>query len=199
MDKKIIAVFDFDGTITEKDTFIEFIKFSKGKIAFYFGILLFSPILVAFKLKLYPNWKAKEMLFRYFFKGMNYDRFCLLGKLFVGKIDSIVRPNAIKEIENHLKHNDKVYVISASVDKWMIPWCEKTGIKDVIGTQIEVNNEGLLTGRFLSKNCYGQEKVNRLLEKETDRSSYILYAYGDSRGDKELIEFADKGWYNKFK
>ena len=56
-----------------------------------------------------------------------------------------------------------------------------------------------MTGNFLSRNCYGEEKVRRLLELEPNRNSYILYAYGDSKGDKELIEFADKGWYNKFK
>lgn len=48
---------------------------------------------------------------------------------------------------------------------------------------------GILTGRFLSANCYGQEKVNRLLEKEPERDSYILYAYGDSRRDRELLAF----------
>jgi phosphoserine phosphatase len=50
----------------------------------------------------------------------------------------------------------------------------------------------------LSKNCFGQEKINRLLEEFPDRRSYKLIAYGDSSGDKELIDFADKGFYNKF-
>jgi phosphoserine phosphatase len=44
---------------------------------------------------------------------------------------------------------------------------------------------------FISKNCYGQEKVNRLLEVEPDRKNYYLYAYGDSRGDREMLAFAD--------
>ena len=59
------------------------------------------------------------------------------------------------------------------------------------------NKNRKLTGNFSSKNCYGQEKVNRLLEKEPDRTNYILYAYGDSAGDKEIIEFADYGYYIK--
>ncbi|MDR2690839.1 MAG: hypothetical protein LBB73_00825, partial [Dysgonamonadaceae bacterium] len=54
---------------------------------------------------------------------------------------------------------------------------------------------GLLTGYFSTKNCYGREKVIRLLEKEPDRNTYTLFVYGDSRGDKELMIFADKSWY----
>ena len=44
-------------------------------------------------------------------------------------------------------------------------------------------------------NCYGQEKVNRFLQVEPDRKSYVLYAYGDSSGDKEMIALADVGTY----
>ena len=69
----------------------------------------------------------------------------------------------------------------------------KIGIIDILATRIEVDSNGLLTGRFLSKNCYGQEKVNRLLEVEPNRDEYTLHAYGDSRGDKEMLAFADEG------
>ena len=74
----------------------------------------------------------------------------------------------------------------------------KNGIESLLATNIEVDSAGLITGKFLSPNCYGREKVIRLLEKEPDRNSYTLFAYGDSRGDRELIEFADKGWFKKF-
>ena len=65
---------------------------------------------------------------------------------------------------------------------------------NVLGTQIEVKN-GNLTGRFLTKNCYGQEKVNRILALYPDRNTYYLIAYGDSRGDKELLAFADEAHF----
>ncbi len=52
---------------------------------------------------------------------------------------------------------------------------------------------GRLTGRFSSRNCYGQEKVNRLLRVEPHRETYRLIAYGDSRGDREMLAFADEG------
>lgn len=194
-----IVVFDFDGTITTKDTLLEFIKFSKGKLQFYIGFLLFSPLLVAMKLKLYPNWKAKERIFTYFYKGVSINEFNEWGVNFSSEIEGIVRAKAREAIKYHLNNKDCVIIISASVENWIKPWAKKMGIDNVIATKIETDEKDMLTGRFLTKNCYGQEKVNRLLEIYPDRNNHIIIAYGDSRGDKELIEFSDKGFYNKFK
>ena len=47
---KRVAVFDFDGTITRKDTLIEFIRFAKGSAALYWGLLLHLPWLILMKL-----------------------------------------------------------------------------------------------------------------------------------------------------
>jgi phosphoserine phosphatase len=68
----------------------------------------------------------------------------------------------------------------------------------VLGTQIEIAG-GKLTGHFLTKNCYGPEKVNRILDLYPDRCVYHLTAYGDSRGDKELLAFADESHYKPFR
>jgi phosphoserine phosphatase len=58
---------------------------------------------------------------------------------------------------------------------------------------------GRLTGRFLTKNCYGQEKVRRVTQVLPKRDNYILVAYGDSRGDKELLDYADVRHYKPFR
>ena len=198
MEKRKIAAFDFDGTITTKDTFLRFIKFSKGSLAFYWGLFLYSPVILAYKLKLYPNWKAKQLVFTHFFKGMEHSRFVRLGERFADEVEIMKRPLAIKEISLHQGQGTKVYIITASIYEWVFPWCMKNGIESLLATNIEVDSAGLITGKFLSPNCYGREKVIRLLEKEPDRNSYTLFAYGDSRGDRELIKFADKGWFKKF-
>lgn len=191
--KRIVAVFDFDGTLTTKDTLLEFIKFACGKSKFFLGFLFYSPILVLMKLHLYPNWKAKEKIFSYYFKGMSYEKFQELGKSFASVIDGIRRDSVIETLKKHIGEGNDVYVISASIEEWVRPWCEKYKVKAVIGTKIEVDLKGQITGKFLSKNCYGQEKVNRLLEEEPLRDEYYLYAYGDSRGDREMLDFASKG------
>ncbi|WP_111308045.1 HAD family hydrolase [Confluentibacter sediminis] len=199
MKKETIAVFDFDGTITTKDTLLLFIKFSKGKLSFFFGFLLFSPLIVAMKLKLYQNWKVKQLLFSFFYKGISVEKFDNWGHTFSSEIDGIIRPKALEAIKLHKKNGHRVIIISASIENWIKPWAEKAGADMVLATKIEKNTTNILTGKFVSKNCFGQEKVNRLLEIFPNRKEYRLIAYGDSRGDKELIEISDKGYYNKFK
>lgn len=49
--KRTVAVFDFDGTLTTKDTLLEFIKFSCGTGKFYFVFLLYIPLLVLMEAK----------------------------------------------------------------------------------------------------------------------------------------------------
>ena len=71
----IVSSFDFDGTITSKDSFIEFIRFTHKPISFIIGFLYFSPILILMKLKLYSNFKAKQFVFSYFFKNMEINDF----------------------------------------------------------------------------------------------------------------------------
>lgn len=193
-----IAVFDFDGTITTRDTLLEFIKFSRGKRRFYSAFLLFSPLLVAMKLKVYPNWKAKQKVFSYLYKGVSLRQFNAWGRAYSAEIDKIVRPKALETLKSHLQEGHRVVIISASVENWIKPWAEEAGVYKVLSTQVETDREEHLTGQFLTRNCYGQEKVNRLLEMFPERNKYTLIAYGDSRGDKELIEFADQGYYNKF-
>lgn len=199
MKKETIAVFDFDGTITKKDTLLEFIKFSKGRWHFFFGFVLFSPMFLAMKLKIYPNWKVKQNLFSFFYKGISLEKYNAWGGEFSSEINKIIRPKALEALKLHKKDGDKVIIISASIENWIKPWAEKIGADIVIATKIQTKKNGLLTGKFLSKNCFGQEKVNRLLELFPNRKEYILIAYGDSSGDKELIEVSDIGYYNKFK
>ena len=193
MAKRCIAVFDLDGTLTTKDTLLEFITFACGVPRFYWGFLLFCPILILMKLHLFPNWKAKQMFFSHFFKGWEYNDFKAKGQLFANEIEKMENRKMLEKLNDHLNHSDVVYVISASIFEWVQPWCEKIGVSRVLTTQIEVDTNGIISGRFATKNCYGKEKVRRLLEVEPERRSYILYAYGDSRGDKEMIAFSDYG------
>lgn len=198
MDKQVVAAFDFDGTITTKDTLLEFIRFAKGTPKFVMGFILYSPLLVAYKFKLYPNWKVKQQIFSYFFKGMSLSDFDVICKDFCKEYQHLIREGARKAISDHIKRGDSLVIISASVENWVYPFAERLGISDVLCTKLEIDDSACLTGRFASKNCYGEEKVNRLLELFADRNSYYLIAYGDSGGDKALLDFADEKYYRRF-
>ena len=192
--KKVYA-FDFDGTLTTRDTLLAFIRYAKGTKAFYLGFLLHAPWLVLMLLGLYPNWKAKQRVFSYFFRRMTLKEFDALCQAFANDNRHLLRPLALQTIEKVRSEGAEVVIVSASIDNWVQPFFADV---KVLGTQVEVKN-GLLTGRFLTKNCYGQEKVNRLLDYLPDRHCYTLIAYGDSRGDRELLAFADQAHFKPFR
>ena len=192
---KQIVAFDFDGTLTTKDTLIEFIRYACGTGAFVKGFLRYAHLLVLMKLGLYPNWKAKQKVFSYFFEGMKIEEFDGLCQRFAKDNQHLLRPKGIEAIQQALDKGAEVLIVSASIDNWVQPFFAEV---KVLGTQVEVI-DGKLSGRFLTKNCYGQEKVNRILALYPNRSEYHLTAYGDSRGDKELLAFADESDYKPFR
>lgn len=192
--KKIYA-FDFDGTLTTRDSFLEFIRYVCGNWAFCKGILRYSPLLVLMKIGLYPNWKAKQKVFAYFFKGMPLKDFAQQGRLFALDRQHLLRPQGVDMVKQAQAEDAEVLIVSASIDYWVQPFFPEV---KVVGTQVEVE-DGCLTGRFLTKNCYGQEKVNRILALYPHRNEYELIAFGDSAGDKELLAFADEAHYKPFR
>lgn len=209
---KRVFAFDFDGTLTTRDTLLSFIRYACGVPRFLLGFLLYSPLLVLMKLRLYPNGEAKQRVFSWFFRGMTIDVFDALCQDFAHTHRHLLRPETVCLLEQALAEGSEVLVVSASIDNWVKPFFilphknqasgsaalhSKEPVPLVLGTQIEVI-DGRLTGRFLTPNCYGQEKVRRILALHPDRSNYHLTAYGDSRGDRELLAFADEA-HNLFK
>ncbi len=205
MEKEKLYCFDFDGTLTTRDTLIEFIKYTKGKTRFLLGFLLYSPLLVLMKLHLYPNWKAKQKVFKYFFGGMPIETFNAKCKAFANANLFLLRPIGLKLIHKCLEKQQKVYIVSASIDNWVTPFFIHLGLEGahILGTQIEVKN-GKVTGHFLSPNCYGVEKVARIcqdlsLTPEQAREKYDILAFGDSEGDREMLSFAHTAHYKPFR
>lgn len=192
--KKIVAC-DFDGTLTTRDTFVAFIRDVFGDRKFWWGFLRHTLLLVKMFLGLCLGGEVKERIFAYFFKGMSLDEFDNHCQQFAASHHSLLRPLGIAAIAQAQQEGAEVVIISASIDNWVQPFFPSV---KVLGTQVEVR-DGMLTGRFLSSNCFGQEKVNRLLTVYPQRSDYHLTAYGDSKGDRELLAFADESYYKPFR
>ena len=212
--KKKIYCFDFDGTLTTSDTLLEFIKYAKGTSRFLMVFLMYSPLLVLMKLHLFPNWKAKQLIFAHLFAGMRIEKFDALCRDFAEEYQHLLRPKGVTLVHEALVAGAQVFIVSASIDNWVRPFFKVRGLDGVrvLGTQIEVI-DGRLTGKFKSNNCYGEEKVHRICEALSAptstsspasaapfvRSQYEIEAFGDSRGDKEMLTFADKGHYKPFR
>lgn len=193
-----LVLFDFDGTLTKKDTFIEFIKFCKGQYQFLLGILILSPVMVAFKLRLIPNWRAKEILFGFFFKGISQKEFQKKGKEFASEIlPSLIRASTEKCVEHYKSAGFRMVIVTASAEEWIRPWASARGISEIISTTWEVNN-GIITGKISGQNCYGMQKRKRI-ESEIDLSKYkTIVVYGDTSGDREMLELGTQKFYKHF-
>ena len=197
MSKKIVF-FDFDGTITTDDSLLKFIRFVVGDRRFLLGLVVLSPMLVLYKFKLIPNYKAKQYMLSWFFKGMSKDAFLKVANEYsLVHIDKILRPKAIEKINWHKNQGHKVVVVSASIEFWLRPWCEKNGL-ELIATKLEIKDD-IVTGKLLSKNCYGVEKVNRIKEIYNLKDFEYIYSYGDSSGDKQMLELAHEKFYKPFR
>ena len=194
-----VHAFDFDGTLTRRDTLVEFIRYVKGDKEFLKCFLRYSPQLVAMKVGLYPNWKVKRQVFSYCFAGMKEEVFNDFSTRFAQAKSSLMRPAGVEKIRSLLQDDCQVVVVSASVENWVRPFFgDLSDAMQFLCTRVEVK-DGVLTGRFLTKNCFGKEKVARLRTLYPDRRAIELTAYGDSRGDREMLDYANEGYYRPFR
>lgn len=220
---KKIFVFDFDGTLTHTDTLLAFIRFACGPVRMCMGFALYAPLLVLMKLKLYPNYKAKQKVFAHFFRGMTLTRFDALCTAFAQQSEHLLRPAARSFINTVRPEAYAMAIVSASIDNWVRPFAElylqSSNSQDnsqnksqnnsqnhksslpiiVLGTKVEVDAAGCLTGRFATPNCYGPEKVRRIEAVWPHREQYDVSAFGDSRGDKEMLAYADQAYFKPFR
>lgn len=193
-----IAFFDFDGTITTKDTLLEFIKQSKGTAAFYKGFALHAPSLLAYKAGLISNQRAKEKILTHFFGDTDTDTFkqwCQsFSQLF---LPSVIREGAAAEIKKLQNAGIETVIVSASPHHWISAWAGEMQMK-VIATELEIINNRI-TGKIEGLNCYGVEKVNRI-KKEFELEQYEqIFAYGDSAGDEPMLRLAHKAFRKPFR
>lgn len=192
---QILYAFDFDGTLTTTDTLLAFIRHVHGTRRLLWGFLLHAPLLVLMKLHLYPNWQAKQRIFAYFFKGMSEKVFDTHCQQFALTHRHLLRHEGVQQIEAAIQEGSDVAIVSASINRWVQPFFPDTRI---IGTEIEIK-EGMVTGQFLTPNCYGIEKVKRLRKVFPDLARRHVIAYGDSKGDRELLAIAAEAHYKPFR
>ncbi|MEZ4827226.1 MAG: HAD family hydrolase [Bacteroidia bacterium] len=193
----IVAAFDFDGTITRRDSMLAFIRFVRGDLVFWGGMCVLLPVLIPFKLKLISEKRAKEIMLTFFLGGMHSQTLWEKGAQFADeKIPAIVRPAALARIRWHQAEGHMCFLVTASLTFWVRAWAEKEGFI-LIATKPEISG-GIFTGKISGANCKGMEKVHRLEEILAGTSPSKKYAYGDTSGDKPMLQWADEGFYRHF-
>jgi len=195
---KKIAFFDFDGTITTRDSLPEIIKFLKGRTAYYTGILLNMHWFIAYQINLISGDLLKEKILTYFFSGMPENIFQEQCDLFADRVlPGLIRPGAIAEMDRLRKEGFEMVIVSASAENWIRNFAKRLFL-ELIATRLEVKN-GLVTGKIEGKNCKGEQKVICIRE-QWDLAVYEeIYIYGDTAADKPMMALATRSFYQPFR
>lgn len=198
-EKPVIAAFDFDGTLTRRDTLFPFLLYVAGPLKFSYKILLLLVTLAGYALGLIRNDKAKIKVLRCFLANMEMNALQQQALRFAEqKLPSLLRSEAMQRLAWHRQQGHRCVVVSASLEIYLRPWASKAGFDDILGSRLETLADDRTTGNLLGENCFGPEKMRRLETLLGPLDNFTLYAYGDSRGDKELLSAADYPFYKKF-
>ena len=191
-----LYLFDFDGTLTCKDTLFDFLKFSFPKV-YFINYLIFIPLFVVSKLKIIDAGFVKEMFISKFLKGKSYVEINQLAQnYFEQNHQELIYSKADEYIKSLSNYNDK-FIVSASIDFWIQPFADYYEM-GLICTKAKYDEQGFFTGKFASPNCNYQEKKNRI-EKEIDLSLYDqIIAFGDTKGDEAMFSIATKSNFRCF-
>lgn len=183
-----IAFFDFDGTLTRKDTLLKFAAHTHGKMTLCKVLARHIPSFLLSMTGVKSKGKVKEKIFERLYGGMKADEFKALCLSFADEIDRIARKDMMKRLIRHQEEGDEVVIVTASISDWVRPWAARHGISRVIATEAETDvSTGRLTGRFSTKNCKGPEKVRRIRTEFKNIDSMETWGYGDSKTDLPML------------
>ena len=193
---KKLYLFDFDGTLTYKDTMFLYLKFYNSA-KFNFQFLKHIPLFILLKLKLANAEKVKKSFISSILKGQSKTKIEEKSQQFFEKYyPEIIRENAIEFIKNIDREHTESYLVTASLDIWVKPFAEKFKM-NLLATRAEFKNE-IFTGNFVGNNCNGGEKVHRIKEAIQGKKFDKTIAFGDTSGDKEMLEWANESHFEFF-
>ena len=196
----VIAAFDFDGTLTQRDTLMPFLARGLGWPRFLLALARCSPWLAAFALSLIPNHVAKQKLLLATLKDKTTAEMQdwtnrWLAKDFPGQLQDWT----MARLAEHRSQGHLCVMVSASPDIYLKSVSRQLGFDALLCTELAVV-DGQLTGLVKTPNCHGEQKVQRLKDWMTERfgvdsGAKVMYAYGDTSGDKPMLRLAEHAFY----
>lgn len=189
-----LALFDFDGTITQREMFADFMSAAVSTRRMLAGSVLFGPMLAGYKLGLVSGNVIRASVVHFGFRGVHADKVHAAGRRFaMDVLPTALRPDALERIRWHQRQGDRVVVVSGALDVYLAHWCDQQGL-DLICSGLETRG-GVLTGRFRGAQCVGAEKSRRIRQTLDLNEFPVVYAYGDTHEDLEMLQLAHRKYY----
>jgi hypothetical protein len=197
MNNKGLVLIDFDGTITNKDSFFSFLWMAFPIYQLIVKASTALPFYLAYKTKILSGDVAKEKIFACFFKNIAEDRIMGLGNQFCENcLDKIIRKDALHCLLSYQKEGNEICIVTASSKYWIQAWCNKYHFQ-LISTTYKVA-AGKLTGRYDGDNCRGEIKVIKIKERYNLNMFKNIVCYGDSKDDLPMLALGTSAYYKHF-
>lgn len=188
-----IAAFDFDGTLTVRDSFNAFLRWRGGRGRF---VRLIPHALHYAGHRDRGRLKAEAV--RAFLRGVSREQLARDAEAFAGRAwTTLMRPDALARWRAHQAAGDLCVIVTASPEDTVAPFARRLGADRLLGTPLTYSAGGRVVGMDAVENCRGEEKVRRLREAFGPEVR-LAAAYGDTSGDTEMLELADAPGFRVF-
>lgn len=192
-----LVAFDFDGTLTTKDSYTAFLKWRTPRAAWMLGGLKLFPAALAYLVHR-DRGRIKAAATKVFLAGVSRDRLEAETRRFAELHSrSLLRPDAVIAWKRWRKERVRLVIVTASPDVVVAPFARGLGADDLLGTHLAFDERGRVTGAFASPNCRSAEKVVRLKEAYGP-DLRVRAAYGDTSGDTEMLAIAEEPYFKVF-
>lgn len=196
-DQPIVA-FDFDGTLTIRDSFTEFLRWRVGPGGWALGLVKLAPALAAYA-RDRDRGRIKAASVREFLHGVDRHTLEVEAARFADQIwPRFMRPDALKVWDDWGRRGAHRVIVTASPVATVAPFAKRLGAEALLGTEFVFDADDRITGDFAGPNCRGAEKVRRLKAAYGDTMTLVA-AYGDTSGDAEMLAMAQEAGFRVFR
>ena len=201
--RPVVAAFDFDGTVTDRDTLVPFLvrAFGRPRVVATFALLAGTGL--AYLLRRVSIDEFKRRVLRRLVAGVPAARMRALGPAHARAVSSWVRADAQARIAWHREQGHRLVLVSSTLDLYLDEVGARLGFDDVLCSRLEVGRDDAgierFTGALAGSDCTGAEKVRRLTALVGALAAHELHVYGDSAGDRELLAVADQPHFRPFR
>ncbi len=192
-----IVAFDFDGTLTTKDSFKAFLRWKVGPARYVAGWARLAPEVVAYLLRR-DRGRLKAAAARIYLGRASREEIESWARAFAeSHARRLLRPDALKVWRYWREHNARLTIVTASPEELIAPFARGLGAELLLGSRLAYDESGRFTGRLEGANCRGAEKVRRLREAYGE-DMRLEAAYGDTDGDTAMLAAAEEPGYRVF-
>lgn len=192
-----IVAFDFDGTLTIRDSFTDFLRWRSGLSGWTLGLVRLGPALAAY-VRDRDRGRIKAASVRQFLMGVRRDSLRAEAEQFAeNRWAGFMRPDALTAWDEWGRRGAWRVIVTASPETTVEPFARRLGADALLGTQLTFDADDCVTGAFACPNCRGEEKVIRLRAAYGD-DVRLAAAYGDTSGDTEMLAIADQPGFRIF-